>query len=224
MDEHKIELENLVKRLGTDLKVGLSTSVANERLKDFGKNVLKERMKVHWSIKFLREFTSLFAIMLWIACLLSFISYAMLPSDPSNMFLGVVVAIAVLVSGSAAFFQNAKSEAIMESFKNFIPPETICIRDGKESKINATLLVPGDIIKIETGKRIPADIRIIEHNEMKVDNSSLTGESEALIRSAECTNKENPLETKNLAFFGTLCREGRGIGIVIFTGDHTVIG
>ena len=59
---------------------------------------------------------------------------------------------------------------------------------------------------------------------MKVDNSSLTGESLLLMRSIECTNKENPLETKNLAFFGTLCKEGSGKGVVIFTGDRTVIG
>jgi sodium/potassium-transporting ATPase subunit alpha len=63
------------------------------------------------------------------------------------------------------------------------------------------------VIVIENGKRIPADVRIIESNEMKVDNSSLTGESLLLLRSPECTNENNPLETKNLAFFGTLCKE-----------------
>lgn len=71
----------------------------------------------------------------------------------------------------------------------------------------ASDLVPGDIVVVEFGKRIPADIRILESNEMKVDNSSLTGESLLLLRSPECTNPNNPLETKNLAFFGTLCKE-----------------
>ena len=85
-------------------------------------------------------------------------------------------------------------------------------------------MVPGDVIIIEFGKRIPADIRILESNEMKVDNSSLTGESLLLIRSIDCTSPGNPLETKNLAFFGTLCKEGSGKGVVIFTGDNTVIG
>lgn len=68
-------------------------------------------------------------------------------------------------------------------------------------------MVPGDVVVIEFGKKIPADIRILESNEMKVDNSSLTGESVLLLRSPECTNKVNPLETKNMAFFGTLCKE-----------------
>lgn len=77
---------------------------------------------------------------------------------------------------------------------------------------------------VEYGKRIPADLRVLESNEMKVDNSSLTGESLLLLRTAECTHPNNPLETKNMAFFGTLCKEGNGVGIVIFTGDNTVIG
>lgn len=67
--------------------------------------------------------------------------------------------------------------------------------------------MPGDLVIVDFGKRIPADIRILESNDMKVDNSSLTGESLLLMRTIECTHKDNPLETKNLAFFGTLCKE-----------------
>jgi len=73
------------------------------------------------------------------------------------------------------------------------------------------------------GDKIPADIRIIQSREMKVDNSALTGECDPLLRIVECT-AENPLETKNLAFFGTLCKEGSGKGIVINIGDFTVMG
>ena len=91
----------------------------------------------------------------------------------------------------------------MGSFKDFIPPETIAIRDGEERKMDATKLVVGDLIRVELGKKIPADLRIIDSQGMKVDNSSLTGETELLARSAECTN-DNPLETNNLAFFATL--------------------
>jgi sodium/potassium-transporting ATPase subunit alpha len=80
----------------------------------------------------------------------------------------------------------------MESFKDFIPPETIVIRNGEESKMDATKLVVGDVVKIELGKKIPADLRIIDSQGMKVDNSSLTGETELLARSVECTN-DNPL-------------------------------
>lgn len=77
---------------------------------------------------------------------------------------------------------------------------------------------------VKAGEKIPADIRIIESNEMKVDNSPLTGESEPLLRTVECSHPENYLETANVAFFGTLCKEGSGKGIVIFIGDRTTLG
>ncbi len=85
-------------------------------------------------------------------------------------------------------------------------------------------MVPGDIVELKGGDRVPADIRILFSQEMRVDNSSLTGESDPLLRTVECTHKENPLETDNLAFFGTLVKEGIGKGIVIQIGDNTVIG
>ena len=80
----------------------------------------------------------------------------------------------------------------MGSFKDFIPPETIAIRNGEARKIDATKLVVGDVVQVELGKKIPADLRIIDSVGMKVDNSSLTGETELLQRSVECTN-DNPL-------------------------------
>lgn len=76
----------------------------------------------------------------------------------------------------------------MEAFKNFIPPESLVIRDGIQKKISAIDLVPGDIVLIQFGKRIPADMRVLESTEMKVDNSSLTGESLLLLRTNQCTN------------------------------------
>lgn len=82
---------------------------------------------------------------------------------------------------------------MMESFKNFIPPETTVIRDGIEKSISSVKLVRGDLIKVELGKKIPADIRIVESNGLKVDNSSLTGETELLSRSVDCSNPDNPL-------------------------------
>jgi sodium/potassium-transporting ATPase subunit alpha len=79
------------------------------------------------------------------------------------------------------------------------------------------------LVKVELGKKIPADLRIIDSQGMKVDNSSLTGETELLVRSNKCTN-DNPLESKNIAFFSTLNREGTGKGVVFATGDRTFIG
>lgn len=77
---------------------------------------------------------------------------------------------------------------------------------------------------MKMGDKIPADIRVIQSREMKVDNSALTGECDPLLRTVECTSADNPLETKNLAFFGTLCKEGQGRGMVISIGDRTIMG
>ena len=111
----------------------------------------------------------------------------------------------------------------MAKFKNFIPQKCTVIRNGQEQEIEAINLVPGDIVKIKGGDNIPADVRIVECLEMKVNNASLTGESEDLLRKPDFTS-ENPLETKNLAFFGTSCTTGSGIGVVFKTGEETVIG
>ena len=92
----------------------------------------------------------------------------------------------------------------MSSFKNFIPPQTIVIRDGNERTVDASELVRGDLIKVNSGQKIPADIRVVESVGMKVDNSSLTGETELLNRTGECTDKEIHFRQKNIAFLSTL--------------------
>lgn len=112
----------------------------------------------------------------------------------------------------------------MASFKNFIPPKCTVIRDGVENQILALDIVPGDKVKIKDGDRVPADVRLIECKEMTVDNSSLTGESDPLLRSNKQDEEMNILTAKNVAFFGTLCKSGDGVGIVFSIGDNTVIG
>ena len=95
--------------------------------------------------------------------------------DPSNLYLGVVLIVIVLCTSFMTFYQNMKSEAIMGSFKDFVPAQTIVIRDGQQRSCDAAELVVGDLIVVELGKKVPADIRIVQSNGMKVDNSSLTG-------------------------------------------------
>lgn len=111
----------------------------------------------------------------------------------------------------------------MAQFKNFIPPKAAVFRGGVKRNINAAELVPGDIVEVSIGDNIPADIRLITTNEMKVNNASLTGESEELLRIPE-ENARNIFESPNVAFFGTACTNGLGVGIVFKTGDSTVIG
>merc|ERR1712226_946339 len=106
---------------------------------------------------------------------------------------------------------------------NMVPDQANVVRDGQTQTILAKTVVVGDLIMVKGGDRIPADIRIIEASGMKVDNPSLTGESEPQTRTPEFTH-DNPLETKNIAFFSTNCNEGSAKGVVIKCGDDTVMG
>jgi sodium/potassium-transporting ATPase subunit alpha len=160
--------------------------------------------------------------MLWAGAALIFVAYGLGGGD-SNLYLATIIIAIILITGSISFYQTMKSQSIMDSFKDFIPPETIVIRNGIETKLDATKLVVGDVVKVELGKKIPADLRIIDSQGMKVDNSSLTGETELLARSTKSTH-DNPLESKNVAFFSTLNKEGTGKGVVFNTGDRTFIG
>ena len=111
----------------------------------------------------------------------------------------------------------------MDSFKNMIPPQALAIRGGIKKNVKVEELVVGDLVEVKFGDRVPADIRVIKAQGFKVDNSSLTGEAEPQARSPEFTH-DNPLETKNIAFFSTNAVEGTAVGIVIRTGDRTVMG
>lgn len=137
---------------------------------------MTDRKGTHWSIKLLKELTAPFALLLWAGGILCFIAYG-LSKDDSNLYLGIVLIVIVLISGFMTFYQNMKSEALMDSFKDFIPPQTVVVRDGKDITIDAINLVRGDLVKVALGKKVPADIRIVDSQKMKVDNSSLTGET-----------------------------------------------
>lgn len=167
-------------------------------------------------------------MLLWVGALLCFLAYGIQTSSydevqNDNLYLGIVLATVVIVTGIFSYYQEAKSSKIMDSFKNMIPQYATVIRNGQKFTIPVEEVVVGDLIEVKGGDRIPADIRVISASGFKVDNSSLTGESEPQSRSPECTNP-NPLETKNIAFFSTNCVEGTGRGIVISTGDNTFMG
>jgi sodium/potassium-transporting ATPase subunit alpha len=201
----------------------LTQDQATRKIEQVGENSLTEKKSIPWYVAFLKEMTGFFSLLLWFGAILCFIGYGLDSSDPSNLYLGIVLAVVVFVTGCFSYYQSSKSAALMAQFKNFIPPKALVIRDGNESSIEAAKLVPGDLIRVKGGENIPADIRVIECHEMKVNNASLTGESDDLLRKVEKT-ADNPLETANLAFFGTSCTFGSGLGVVINTGDRTVIG
>uniref|UniRef100_A0A8C3JAQ5 Sodium/potassium-transporting ATPase subunit alpha n=1 Tax=Calidris pygmaea TaxID=425635 RepID=A0A8C3JAQ5_9CHAR len=211
-----------------DLSRGLTNARAAEILVQDGPNALTPPPTTPEWVKFCRQLFGGFSILLWIGAILCFLAYgiqAAMEDEPSNdnLYLGVVLAAVVIVTGCFSYYQEAKSSKIMDSFKNMVPQQALVIREGEKIQINAENVVVGDLVEVKGGDRVPADMRIISSHGCKVDNSSLTGESEPQTRSPEFTH-ENPLETRNICFFSTNCVEGTARGIVISTGDRTVMG
>ncbi|XP_067308713.1 sodium/potassium-transporting ATPase subunit alpha-2 [Pseudorasbora parva] len=228
LDDHKLSLDELSTRYGVDLARGLTHKNAKEILARDGPNALTPPPTTPEWVKFCKQLFGGFSILLWIGAILCFLAYsiqAATEDEPvnDNLYLGVVLAAVVIITGCFSYYQEAKSSRIMDSFKNMVPQQALVIREGETFQINAEEVVQGDLVEIKGGDRIPADLRIISSSGCKVDNSSLTGESEPQTRSPEFTH-ENPLETRNISFFSTNCVEGTAHGIVINTGDRTVMG
>jgi sodium/potassium-transporting ATPase subunit alpha len=206
----------------------LTDDRAKQVLARDGPNALTPPKTTPEWIKFCKNLFGGFAMLLWIGAFLCFLAYGITeatyddaPKD--NLWLGVALAVVVIMTGVFSYFQEAKSSRIMESFKNMVPQQAVCLRGNEKKTIKAEDLVVGDVIEVKFGDRVPADIRVIKASGFKVDNSSLTGESEPQARTPEFTN-ENPLETRNIAFFSTNAVEGTCTGLVIRTGDRTVMG
>ncbi|KAG8430255.1 hypothetical protein GDO86_018148 [Hymenochirus boettgeri] len=226
--DHTLSFDELEKKYLVDLKVGLSTQTAEEHIARDGLNKLSPPKGTPEIIKFLKLMAGGFSIVFWIGSILCFLAYGLqVAQDPTvskdNLWLAIILIAVVVMTAMFAYYQEAKSTNIMAGFKNMVPQQALVLRDGKRAELLAERLVIGDIVYVKGGDKIPADLRLLESQGCKVDNSSLTGESEAQPRSPDCTH-ENPLETKNLAFYSTTCLEGTACGIVINTGDRTVIG
>lgn len=225
-DDHRIGVQGLADRLKTNTASGLSGSEAAERAKVHGENALSKKDVTPWYILFLKEMTGFFSLLLWFGSALCFIGYAIQTDreDKSNLYLGIVLAAVTWLTGCFSYAQTSKSAEMMAQFENFIPPVAQVIRDGKSIPIDAKKIVPGDIVEVKGGENIPCDIVLFKTNEMKVNNASLTGESEDIQIDPDLEPVENIFETKNVAFFGTQCTAGSGTGMCFKIGDSTVIG
>merc|ERR1711970_219368 len=229
IDVHKVDVDVLCKRFNTNIEQGLTDAQAAKGLAEHGKNELTPPPTTPEWIKFCQCLFSGFAMLLWLGAFLCFLAYGIQASayeEPpdDNLYLGVVLSAVVTVTGIFSYYQESKSAKIMEGFKNLVPQYALVRRNGGEKvTVKADELTLGDIVEIKFGDRCPADLRVIEARGFKVDNSSLTGESEPQARSPEFTH-ENPLETKNLAFFSTNAVEGTCVGMVVNIGDNTVMG
>ena len=203
-----------------ELKVtaqGLSSQEAQERQNTFGLNELKKEKGTSIVKLFLGQFTDVLMIILLIA---TFLSIAVGETADAAIILAIIIASAVL-----GFTQEYRSEKAVEALKRMAAPNANVLRDGKEIRIPANQLVPGDIILLYTGDKIPADARIVEAFTMKTDEAPLTGESEPVDKSTDSLPEQTQLnDRKNMIFTGTVVVYGRGKAIVTHTGMTTEFG
>lgn len=221
MDEHKVKIEKLYEELKTTDK-GLIKDEVDKRLSEFGQNILTTRKKFSVIMLFFSQFANFFAILLAAGSFLAFFAEYMRPGEGS-LYIGIALLLVVLLNSIFTFLQQYHSEKIMESFRKMMPEDVEVLRDYRHYKTHSKNIVPGDIIFLSEGDKVPADARLIEENAMKVDNSSLTGESEPQLRKTECTH-DNILESRNMVFSGTLVQSGDGKALVYSTGMNTQIG
>ncbi|XP_078506487.1 potassium-transporting ATPase alpha chain 2-like [Lissotriton helveticus] len=228
IDDHTLSPEELEQKYGVNIEKGLSSERVQELLARDGPNRLTPPKGTPEIVKFAKLMVGGFSIVFWIGSVLCFIAFGLQYAQDSttskdNLWLAIVLIAVVVMTALFAYYQEAKSTNIMAGFKNMVPQQALVIRDGQRLEVLAENLVLGDIVQVKGGDKVPADLRLLECQGCKVDNSSLTGESEPQPRSPEFSH-ENPLETKNLAFYSSTCLEGAASGMVINTGDRTVIG
>ncbi len=215
--EYGSDVPSVVALLGSDTKLGLSDAVAQERLKDFGLNEIRRESSVSAVMIFLRQFKSFIIYILIFALILSIFvkEYA----DAWTIF------VILFLNAGFGFFQEYRAEKSIEALKRLSSLKARVIRDGELQEIDAKFLVPGDIIVLEEGDKVPADGRIFESRSLTLLESSLTGES---VPSSKITEKISGVivinDQKNMVFSGTLVTNGRGMFIVTATGMKTELG
>ncbi|MEY3240940.1 MAG: hypothetical protein RIR11_2378 [Bacteroidota bacterium] len=197
---------------------GLSASQSAIALKKYGSNVLLEKKKKPAWYMFLLQFKETMILILLAAAVVSGIV-----GDIKDM---IVVLVIVILNAIVGFIQEYRAEKAMEALKKMSPSVATVLRDGRPEEIDASLLVPGDVVVLDTGNLVPADLRLLESVSLKIGESSLTGESEAVEKQTEpLPSPKLPIaDCTNMAFKSTVVAYGRGNGVVVATGMKTEIG
>lgn len=219
-----ISKENVLRKLKTSKILGLTETEAKIREKEFGKNVLKDKKKETFLVKLIKQFKDFMIIILIVASVVSAILSFM---QGSNDYIDSIIIIGiVLMNAIMGVVQESKAEKSIEALRKLAPTKAKVIRNKKIKEIDAENLVPGDIISLESGNYVPADCRIIESINFKVEESSLTGETEAVQKDENCIMKKNaPLgDIKNMAFMSSNVVNGHAKAVVTDIGMDTKVG
>lgn len=214
----EMDKEQLQSAFGVDVNKGLSKQESKKRLNQYGKNELKEAEKQSAIILFFHQFKDFMVLVLLAATLVSGLL---------GEYVDAIAIIAiVIVNGFLGFFQERKAEKSLNALKEMAAPQMVVLRDGLWAKIQAKDIVPGDVVKFQSGDRIGADIRIIEQHSLEMEESALTGESLPVTKMAgpKVGASEGIGDQVNMAFMGTMVTRGSGVGIVVSTGMKTAMG
>jgi magnesium-transporting ATPase (P-type) len=214
---HALAADDTVAALATDARSGLSAADAAARLEEHGRNRLPEEPGQSPLIRFLKQFHNVLIYVLIVAA--GFTAFLGEWIDT-----GVIIAV-VIVNAVIGFVQEGKAERALEEIRRMLSLTADVVRDGRRETVDAELLVPGDIVLLESGDRAPADLRIISMRDVRVEEAALTGESQPVAKKAGPVEEDALLgDRRSLIFSGTVLASGRLRGVVVATGEDTEIG
>ena len=216
--------EEVLKELKTDKKRGLTKEEVFSRRQKYGENKLKDKPKETLFIKFIKQFNDFMIIILIIASIISAgVAYLQGENDYID---SIIIIVIVVLNAFMGVIQEAKAEKSIEALKQMTPPKARVIRENETKEINADELVPGDIIILEAGNYVPADCRLIESHNLKIEESSLTGENEPVLKNAEmiCKKDVSLGDQFNMAFMSSIVVNGHAKAVVTKTGMNTKVG
>lgn len=220
--EFKKSINEVLKEQNVNSKVGLSDSEVNERLQKYGENKLDEVKKKTLLQRFIYQLKDVMIYVLLIASIINVIAHGI-----DGLTEAAIILMVVLINAVVGVVQESRAEKTLEALKELSTPRAIVRRNGEVIEIDSKELVPGDIVIIDAGRYIPADLRLIETQNLQVEESAFTGESHAVNKDANFIAQDHniPMGDKiNLAYSSTLATYGRGEGVVIGTGMNTEIG
>ncbi|MBO5864331.1 MAG: HAD-IC family P-type ATPase [Paludibacteraceae bacterium] len=219
---HNESFESVVKGLKSDVNNGLSSEVAKQKLETEGFNEFQKKAHTSLVVKFLSQFKSFMIIVLIVAAIISgVVGYL----NGEGFTDAIIIFVIILLNAVIGVAQEAKAEKSLDALEKMSAPNCKVIRDGKEQIIPSRELVKGDVVLLETGDTIPADLRLVESVNMKVQEAALTGESLPVEKNTEVVAKDAPIgDRANMGFSSCNVTYGRGKGIVVATGEDTEVG
>ncbi|GBC68512.1 Calcium-transporting ATPase 1 [archaeon HR01] len=214
---HSLSIDDVLARLKTDGERGLSSIEAGKRLERYGPNILQPIPRPSAFKIFVKQFANIMVGLLIAALVIS----GLLGELIDAIVIGVIVFFVAVIG----FVQEYRAEKTLETLKKMLSPTTVVVRDGVEKEIAVKDLVPGDIVILYTGSKIPADLRLIETVNLQVNEATLTGESTPVSKIVEPLPERTPIHDRfNMAYAGTVVTYGRGKGVVVATGSRTEFG